>query len=73
MHGNKEGSIVWFEPAGILVRPGATVRWINRDKGNAHTATAYHPDNDGHPLRLPPGAAAWIPATFSPTRSSPSR
>jgi plastocyanin len=59
MAGNTDGSKVWFVPWGILVRPGATIRWINRDRGNSHTATAYHPQNEGHPLRLPDGAAAW--------------
>lgn len=59
MRGNSDGSMVWFEPAGVLIRPGATVRWINRDVGNSHTSTAYHPDNDGHPLRVPPGAQPW--------------
>jgi len=59
MIGNRDGSKVWFAPVGLLVRPGATIRWINRDKGNAHTATAYHPANEDHPLRIPDGAAAW--------------
>lgn len=57
--GNDNGSKVWFEPAGLLVRPGQTVRWINRDRGNAHTATAYHPTNDDHPLRIPADAEPW--------------
>jgi plastocyanin len=69
MRGNKEGSRVWFEPAGILVRPGDTVRWTNRDPGNAHTSTAYHPDNDGHPLRIPPGARAWDSDYLLPDQS----
>jgi len=32
---------------------------VNRDPGNAHTTTAYHPDNAGHPRRIPDGAAPW--------------
>jgi plastocyanin len=59
MVGNDRGSKVWFQPAGLLVRPGETVRWVNRDRGNAHTATAFHPANDGHPLRIPAGAEPW--------------
>jgi plastocyanin len=59
MRGNADGSRVWFEPIGVLVRPGQTVRWTNRDAGNSHTATAYHPGNDGHPLRIPEDAEPW--------------
>lgn len=59
MMGNAEGSRVWFDPIGVLIRPGGTLRWTNRDPGNAHSSTAYHPSNDGHPLRMPPRAAAW--------------
>ncbi|WP_324753328.1 plastocyanin/azurin family copper-binding protein [Roseovarius sp. Pro17] len=59
MTGRSDGSKVWFDPYGVLVRPGQTIRWTNRDKGNAHTATAYAPENDDHPLRIPNGAAAF--------------
>src|SRR3546814_10278170 len=34
-----------------------TVRWIN--VANVHTATAYHPNNANHALRIPEGAAPW--------------
>jgi plastocyanin len=59
MRGNADGSKVWFEPRGLLVRPGQIVRWTNKDSGNAHTSTAYHPQNDDHPLRIPAGAEPW--------------
>lgn len=59
MAGRRDGSKVWFNPFGVLVRPGQTVRWINRDKGNSHTATAYAPENDDHPRRIPDGASAF--------------
>ncbi|GLQ57049.1 plastocyanin/azurin family copper-binding protein [Devosia nitrariae] len=59
MQGGPDGSHVWFDPVGIHVRPGETVRWTNRDPGNSHTATAYHPSLDGHPLRIPNGAEPW--------------
>ena len=59
MSGRPDGSRVWFDPWGILVRPGQTIRWINRDKSNTHTATAYAPENDDHPRRIPDGAAAF--------------
>ncbi|MBZ6076221.1 plastocyanin/azurin family copper-binding protein [Microvirga puerhi] len=59
MHGNVDGSHVWFDPVGIAILPGRTVRWTNRDPGNAHTATSYHPDNFQHPLRIPKDATPW--------------
>ena len=69
MHGNTDGSVVWFDPLGVLVRPGQTVRWTNRDPGNSHTSTAYHPMNDGHPLRIPPGAQPWNSDYLLPDQS----
>lgn len=59
MRGDADGSEVWFDPVGVLIRPGQTVRWINADPGNSHTSTAYHPSNDAHPLRIPAAAAPW--------------
>ncbi|MFD2738795.1 plastocyanin/azurin family copper-binding protein [Sulfitobacter aestuarii] len=59
MAGRKDGSLVWFDPPGLLIRPGTTLRWRNEDRGNSHTATAYHPDNADHPLRIPPKAPAF--------------
>ena len=51
------GARVWFDPVGLALSPGTTVRWIVR--GNVHTTTAYHPGNDRHSLRIPERAAAW--------------
>ena len=48
------GTKVGFDPIGLLIEPGRTVRWVN--EANVHTSTAYHPDNDGHALRIPEGA-----------------
>jgi plastocyanin len=59
MHGNDNGSHVWFDPIGVLVKPGTTIRWVNRDAGNAHTATAYHPDVMDRPRRMPKAAKPW--------------
>ena len=59
MNGTQDGSQVWFEPVGLQVAPGTLIRWTNRDPGNSHSSTAYHPDNDSHPLRMPPAAKAW--------------
>jgi plastocyanin len=57
MRSDALGSRVWFDPIGLYVEPGATVRWIVRE--NVHTATAYHPRNDNHPLRIPEKAEPW--------------
>jgi plastocyanin len=59
MRGNADGSAVWFDPVGVLIGLGQTVRWINTDRGNSHTSTAYHPKNTGHPLRIPGTAESW--------------
>lgn len=59
MAGRGDGSAVWFDPVGIRIRPGQRVRWVNRDAGNSHTATAYHPSNFGRPRRVPAGAEGW--------------
>jgi plastocyanin len=57
MRSDPLGSRVWFDPIGLYVEPGTAVRWTVRE--NVHTTTAYHPDNDHHPLRIPEGAAPW--------------
>jgi plastocyanin len=57
MRSDLSGSRVWFDPIGLLVAPGTTVRWTVRQ--NVHTTTAYHPKNERHPLRIPEGATPW--------------
>jgi plastocyanin len=57
MRSDALGSRVWFDPIGLYVQPGTTVRWTARE--NVHTTTAYHPNNDHHSLRIPDGAAPW--------------
>jgi plastocyanin len=59
MVGLPDGSDVWFDPMGLLVQPGQTVKWINRDMGNSHTATAYHPAVFGRSRRIPTHAKPW--------------
>lgn len=56
MSGRPDGSKVWFDPYGVAIRPGQTVRWTNTDKSNSHSATAYAPDDYDHPRRIPDGA-----------------
>ncbi|MCI0454263.1 MAG: plastocyanin/azurin family copper-binding protein [Candidatus Dadabacteria bacterium] len=57
MKSDPQGSEVWFDPIGVYIEPGQTVRWIVMD--NVHTTTAYHPKNDMHSLRIPEGATPW--------------
>lgn len=57
MRSDPMGSRVWFDPIGLYVDPGTTVRWTVRE--NVHTATAYHPSNDHHSLRIPNNAVPW--------------
>lgn len=59
MQGRPDGSKVWFNPYGVLIQPGQTVRWTNKDKSNAHTATAYAPENYDRPRRIPDGATPF--------------
>ena len=57
MQSDTDGARVWFDPIGLLVPINSTIRW--RIHQNVHTATAYHPDNDDHSLRIPEGATPW--------------
>jgi plastocyanin len=47
----------WFEPVGIHIMPGQTVRWIL--DMDVHSAAAYHPKNGMHSLRIPEHAIPW--------------
>jgi plastocyanin len=68
MSGTSTGSAVWFRPNGLWIRRGQAVRWVNRDTGNVHTTTAYHPDNH-KPLRIPESAHAWDSGYLLPKES----
>jgi plastocyanin len=57
MRASARGEEVWFDPVGLWVKPGQTVRWVLHH--DVHTTTAYHPANDGHALRIPEGARPW--------------
>jgi plastocyanin len=67
MLGDEEGEHVGFDPIGLLLRPGQTVRW--RCVANYHTTTAYHPDNASHSLRIPRGAKPWASEVLMPGES----
>lgn len=47
----------YFDPAGIHIAPGDTVRWVQMS--GFHSITAYHPRNDRHELRIPESAEPW--------------
>ena len=57
MRSREKGAHVAFDPIGVLVQPGTTIRWIV--EADVHTTTAYHPSNDSHPLRIPQDAQPW--------------
>jgi plastocyanin len=57
MRSDPLGARTWFDPIGLQVEPGTTVRWLVRE--NVHTTTAYHPQNDHHSLRMPAEAVPW--------------
>lgn len=58
MQSDALGARVWFDPIGILIGSGQTVRWIN-DGANVHTSVAYHPANGNRALRIPEAASPW--------------
>ncbi|HEX7005132.1 MAG TPA: plastocyanin/azurin family copper-binding protein [Trueperaceae bacterium] len=51
-----EGANFYFDPVGIHVAPGTTIRFIN--ESGQHSATAYC-DGNGKPQRIPDGAECW--------------
>lgn len=69
MQGRPDGSHVWYDPVGVHVAPGTTLRWTNRDAGNSHTVTAYHPALFDRPLRIPQGAEPWDSGYLLPDES----
>jgi plastocyanin len=67
MRGDEEGAHVGFDPIGLFLQPGQTVRW--RCEANYHTTTAYHPANGGRSLRIPRGAPPWASEVLLPGES----
>lgn len=53
----KDGGDVYFDPIGLRIEPGDTVRWIQVD--GFHSVTAYHPANGDRELRIPERAHPW--------------
>jgi plastocyanin len=46
-----------FDPIGLLIAPGQTVRWVL--ESGVHSTTAYHPSNFNQSLRIPDAATPW--------------
>lgn len=69
MKGSPRGERIWFDPIGLAVAPGTLIRFINRDPGNSHTTTSYHPSTHGRVHRIPLGAAAWNSGFLLPGQS----
>lgn len=59
MRGSARGEQVWFDPIGLSVAPGSVIRFTNRDPGNSHTATTYHPAILDRTRRIPAAAEPW--------------
>ncbi len=57
MKSDPTGSVVGFDPVGVLLQPGQTIRWVC--DANVHTTTAYSPENQNHSLRIPKDAKPW--------------
>jgi plastocyanin len=57
-----ENGEFYFDPIGLRVDPGTTVRFILEN--DVHNSVAYHPDND-RPLRIPEGAEPWASPIFT--------
>lgn len=57
MRSDALGSHVWFDPVGLRIDPGTTVRWAL--EANVHSTTAYHPANGTWAPRIPAGAEPW--------------
>lgn len=64
MRSDAEGGHVGFDPVGLLIQPGRTVRFLC--EANYHTTAAYHPANAGHSLRIPRTAQPWASDVLQP-------
>jgi plastocyanin len=59
MRSDARGAHVSFDPIGVWIQPGQSLRWVIDSPGNPHTTTAYHPRNGNHSLRIPETATPW--------------
>ena len=59
MRGTARGARVWFDPLGLAVPADTSIRFVNRDAANSHTATTYHPRINDRARRIPAMAEPW--------------
>ncbi len=64
MRSDADGAHVGFDPVGLLIQPGQTVRF--HCEANYHTTAAYHPANAEHSLRIPRTAQPWSSDVLQP-------
>ncbi len=64
MRSDADGGHVGFDPVGLLIQPGQTVRFLC--EANYHTTEAYHPANSDHSLRIPRTARPWASDVLQP-------
>jgi plastocyanin len=64
MRSDADGGRVGFDPVGLLIQPGRTVRFLC--EANYHTTAAYHPANASHSLRIPRTAQPWSSDVLQP-------
>ena len=64
LRSDADGSHVGFDPVGLLLQPGRTLRFLC--EANYHTTTAYHPANGNHALRMPREAKPWTSDVLQP-------
>ena len=57
--GATDGSHVWFDPIGVLIKPGSDGPLDQLNPGNSHTTTAYIQQTSERPLRIPEAAKSW--------------
>jgi plastocyanin len=57
MTSDTDGARVGFDPVGLWVPPGTTIRFVIH--ANVHSTAAYHPMNGNRCLRIPETAAPW--------------
>lgn len=69
MRGSPRGEHVGFAPVGLALAPGTRLRFVNRDAGNSHTATTYHPAILDRQRRIPSAAAPWDSGLLMPEES----
>src|SRR4051794_8065501 len=64
MRSDADGAWVAFDPVGLLIQPGRTVRFLCET--NYHTTAAYHPVNAHHSLRVRRDAQPWSSDVLQP-------